>query len=172
MSHKLALEYLLTLSSSKPSSFSNSCLLGCSYSLQSSKKCLTVSGWPHIQSGVKDNPIECKCEFKFDLFNLSWVWRALGNLNPQLKCLNLGGFHYDGTTPNHTNKSMKKLKRPNSLFLEWEVSSVVLKTGKLGKLKCELLKIFKYYTTSGGVPCESWRPDDFRNVVLFGCSTF
>ena len=45
---------------------------------------------------------------------------------------------------------MKKLKRPNSLFLQWEVSSVVLKTGKLGKLKRELLQIFKHYTPSRG----------------------
>ncbi len=84
--------YLLTLISSKPSSFSNNCTLACSYILQSSKKCLTVSGWPHKQAGVIDNPIEYKCEFRFDLFNLNWVCRELGNLNPELKCLNFGGF--------------------------------------------------------------------------------
>ena len=31
-----------------------------------------------------------------------------------------------------------------------EISSAVLKSGKLGKLKCKLLKIFKYYTISRG----------------------
>ena len=56
---------------------------------------------------------------------------------------------------------MKKLKRQNSLFLQWEVSSVVLKAGKLGKLKRELLKIFKYYT-----------PSKFKNVVLLGVALF
>ena len=40
------------------------------------------------------------------------------------------------------------------------------------KLKRELLKIFKYYTLSRGVPCESLRPKDSENVVLFVSSRF
>ena len=40
------------------------------------------------------------------------------------------------------------------------------------KLKHELLKIFKYYTLSRGVLCESLRPKDSENVVLFGSSSF
>ena len=40
------------------------------------------------------------------------------------------------------------------------------------KLKRELLKIFKYYTLSRGVPCESSRPKDSENVVLFGRTSF
>ena len=40
------------------------------------------------------------------------------------------------------------------------------------KLKRELLKIFKYYTLSRGVPSESLRPKDSENVVLFGSSSF
>ena len=39
-------------------------------------------------------------------------------------------------------------------------------------LKRELLKIFKYYTLSRGVPCESLRPKDSENVVLFGRASF
>ena len=39
-------------------------------------------------------------------------------------------------------------------------------------LKRELLKIFTYYTLSRGVPCESLRPKDSENVVLFGSSSF
>ena len=34
------------------------------------------------------------------------------------------------------------------------------------KLKRELLKIFKYYTLSRGVPWESLRPKDSENVCL------
>ena len=40
------------------------------------------------------------------------------------------------------------------------------------KLKRELLKIFKYYTLSRGVPWESLRPKDSENVVLFVSSRF
>ena len=39
------------------------------------------------------------------------------------------------------------------------------------KLQRELLKIFKYYTLSRGVPSESLRPKDSENVVLFGSSS-
>ena len=39
-------------------------------------------------------------------------------------------------------------------------------------LKRELLKIFTYYTLSRGVPCESLRPKDSENVVLFVSSRF
>ena len=67
---------------------------------------------------------------------------------------------------------MKKLKRANSLFLQCEISSAVLKHGLLMKLIRELLKIFKYYTLSGGLLCESLRPKDSENVVLFGSSSF
>ena len=56
---------------------------------------------------------------------------------------------------------MKKLKRQNSLFLQWDVSSVLLKTGKLGKLKRELLKIFKYYTFFMG--WSYWLPKSGQN---------
>ena len=67
---------------------------------------------------------------------------------------------------------MKRLKRPNSLFLQGEVSSAVLKPGKLGKLKRELLKIFKYYAISRVAPSERAGPQLSENVVLFGCTTF
>ena len=40
------------------------------------------------------------------------------------------------------------------------------------KLKRELLKIFKCYTLSRGVPWESLRPKDSENVVLFVSSRF
>ena len=39
-------------------------------------------------------------------------------------------------------------------------------------LKRKLLKIFTYYTPSGGVPSESLRPKDSETVVLFGSSSF
>ena len=69
-------------------------------------------------------------------------------------------------------KSMKEVKRPNSLFLQLENSSAVLKHEQLGKLKRELLKIFKYYTISGVPPCERARPQLSKNVVLFGRTSF
>ena len=72
MSHKLVLEYLLTLNSSRPSSLVNNCTLACSYNLQSIKKCLTdSSGWPHLQAGVMESPIGCKWQLRYDLFNKS-----------------------------------------------------------------------------------------------------
>ena len=40
------------------------------------------------------------------------------------------------------------------------------------KLKREFLKIFKYYTLSRGVPCESLRPKDSENVVFLGLAVF
>ena len=93
MSHKLVLVYLLTLNSSRPSSLVNNCSLACSYNLQSNKKCLTDSrGWPHLQAGVLDNPIGCKWQFRYDLFNLKWACHCEFNLQPQLKCLNFGGL--------------------------------------------------------------------------------
>ena len=67
---------------------------------------------------------------------------------------------------------MKRLKRPNSLFLQGEVRSAMLKPGKLGKLKRELRKIFKYYTISRVPPLESSGPELSENVVLFGSTTF
>ena len=51
---------------------------------------------------------------------------------------------------------MKKLKQPNSLFLQG-------KSGKLGKLKRKLLKIFKYYTISRVAPCERAHPQLSEN---------
>ena len=47
--HKLCLEYLLGLFSSRPSSFWKSCPLAWSYRLQSNKKCCTDSRLPHWQ---------------------------------------------------------------------------------------------------------------------------
>ena len=73
---------------------------------------------------------------------------------------------------NHAKNSMKMLKRANSLFLLCEISSAVQKHVKLFELKRELLKIVKYYALSRGVPCESLRPKDSENVVLFGSSSF
>ena len=49
-------------------------------------------------------------------------------------------------------KLMKTLKRPNSLFLQCEINSVVLKQGKTRKTeetKRKLLKFFKCHTLSG-----------------------
>ena len=44
---------------------------------------------------------------------------------------------------------MKRLRRPNSLFLQGKSAPRCIKPGKLGKLKRKLLKIFKYYTYPG-----------------------
>ena len=41
------------------------------------------------------------------------------------------------------------------------------KRGKQGKLKRELLKILNWYDPSRVGPCESWRPEDSENVVVF-----
>ena len=73
---------------------------------------------------------------------------------------------------NHAKKSMKRLKRPNSLFLQGEVSSAVLKTWKTGETKTWITQNFKYYTVSRVPPLKSWRPELSENVVVFGCKTF
>ena len=57
-------------------------------------------------------------------------------------------------------KSCKKISEETAQTAKFtvfarEISSAVLKRGKLGKLKRELLKIFKYYTISRGSPLES-----------------
>ena len=44
---------------------------------------------------------------------------------------------------NPTKKSMKKFKRANSLFLQWEVSSSVLKTWKTRKTKTRITQNFQ-----------------------------
>ena len=67
---------------------------------------------------------------------------------------------------------MKRLKRPNSLFLQGEVSSAVLKHGKLGKLKHILLKILKYYTISRVAPCERARPQLSKMWYFLGVRLF
>ena len=61
-----------------------------SQSLQSSKKCFTVSiGWPHLQAGVIESPMGCKWQLRNDLLCLSCVCRV-----PQLKCLNLEVYKF------------------------------------------------------------------------------
>ena len=49
----------------------------------------------------------------------------------------------------------------------WLTGALSQKRGKQGKLKRELLKILNWYDLSRVGPCESWRPDDSKNVVLF-----
>ena len=77
--------------------------------------------------------------------------------------------------PNNV-KSCKKIdeKAQTAKFTVFarEISSAVLKPGKLEKLKRKLLKIFKYYTISRVPPCESSLPEVSENVVLLGCTTF
>ena len=41
------------------------------------------------------------------------------------------------------------------------------KTPKLEKLKRNLLQFLKRYDLYRVVPCESWRPEDSKNVVVF-----
>ena len=45
--------------------------------------------------------------------------------------------------------------------------SSLLKRRKQGRLKRILLKILNRYDPSRVGPCESWRPEDSKNVVLF-----
>ena len=66
---------------------------------------------------------------------------------------------------------MKKLKRQNSLFLQCKISSVV-QHGKLGKLKCELLKIFKYYTLSRGYHVKADYPRIPKMWYFLGLAVF
>ena len=86
ISTRLEVEYLLNFNSSRPSNFANSWILGCSYSLQWIKKCLTDSSgaWPHLQAGFGAKPIWCKWVFKFDLFNLKWACHCEYSLWPTL----------------------------------------------------------------------------------------
>ena len=73
-------------------------------------------------------------------------------------------------------KSMKTLKRQNSLFFPlWnQLRGAKNKENNeiFANLKRELLKIFTYFSLSRGVPCESLRPKDSKNVVLLGSSSF
>ena len=64
-------------------------------------------------------------------------------------------------------KSIKKLKRPNSLFLQWEVSSSVLKTWKTRETKTRITQNFQIlYHIQGGTIWKS-RSSAFRK-----CGTF
>ena len=62
---------------------------------------------------------------------------------------------------NHTKNSTKKLKRPNSLFLQREVSSAVLKHGILGKLKRKMGGTMRKSTSSAFQKCGTFCVYDF-----------
>ena len=66
---------------------------------------------------------------------------------------------------------MEGSKLSDSVFLQWDIRSSVLKTPKktqkLEKLKRKLLKILKRYDLSRVVPCERARPGHSKNVVVF-----
>ena len=67
---------------------------------------------------------------------------------------------------------MKMLKRANSLFLQCEISSAVLKTWITNETKTRITQNFQILYPIQGVPCESLRPKDSENVVLFGRASF
>ena len=68
---------------------------------------------------------------------------------------------------NPTKKSMKKFKRQNSLFLQWEVSSSVLKTWKTMKTKTRITQNFQILYHIQGTTMWKSKSRAFRK-----CGTF
>ena len=103
MSHKLVLEYLLTLNSSRPSSLVNNCTLACSYNLQSIKKCLTDSRMfdtiHHCPPPTMVTMMRLWIAALFTIvqqFTLEWVWKFFFKIEARLNdlphCAHLFGF--------------------------------------------------------------------------------
>ena len=85
------------------------------------------------------------------------------------------GIYLSQTMWNHAKKSMKKLKRPTSVILQWNVGSSVLKTPKNTKTretKTQITQTLKRYDLSRVVPCERARPEHSEIVVVFEVSMF
>ena len=68
---------------------------------------------------------------------------------------------------NHAKNLMKKLKRPNSLILQWEVSSSVLKTWKTRETKMRITQNFPILYPIQGTTMRKLRSWAFRK-----CGTF
>ena len=76
---------------------------------------------------------------------------------------------------NHAKKSMEGFKLSDSVFLQWDVRSSVLKTPKNTKTretKTQITQTLKRYDLSRVVPCERARPEHSENVVVFEVSMF
>ena len=72
----------------------------------------------------------------------------------------------------HTKKSMKRLKRPNSLFLRGEVSSAVLKTWKTRKTKTWITQIFQILYAIQGTTMLKLTSWGFRKCCTFWVHNF
>ncbi len=68
---------------------------------------------------------------------------------------------------NHTKNSMEKLKRPNSLFLQGEVSSAVLKTWKTRETKTRITQNFQILYRIQGTTIEKLTSWGFRKCGSF-----
>ena len=68
---------------------------------------------------------------------------------------------------NNAKKSMKRLKRPNSLFLQGEVSSAVLKTWKTRETKTRITQNFQILNHIQGTTIEKLTSWGFRKCGSF-----
>ena len=73
---------------------------------------------------------------------------------------------------NHTKKSTKKLKRPNSRFLQGKVSSAVLKTWKTRETKTRITQNFQILYHIQGATIEKLTSWGFRKCGSFGPGEF
>ena len=73
---------------------------------------------------------------------------------------------------NHAKKSMKRLKRPNSLFLQGEVSSAVLKTWKTRETKTRITQNFQILNHIQGTTIGKLTSWGFRKCGSFGPGEF
>ena len=73
---------------------------------------------------------------------------------------------------NNAKKSMKMLKRPNSLFLQGEVSSAVLKTWKTRETKTRITQNFQILNHIQGTTIGKLASWGFRKCGSFGSGEF
>ena len=111
---------------------------------------------------------------EYDSFSVEpiiWVRRGHESESGQMLFKKVKLSYFDAylwqTMWNHAKKSMEQSKHSDSAFLQWDCAENAKKTQKLEKPKCKLFKILKRYDLSRVVPCETWRPEVSKNVVVF-----
>ena len=98
-----------------------------------------------------------------------WVWQVRESGQMVLKKVKWTYFdaYLCQTMWNDAKKSMKRLKRPNSLFLQGEVSSAVLKTWKTRETKTRITQNFQILYHIQGTTIEKLTSWGFRKCGSF-----
>ena len=101
----------------------------------------------------------------------NWVSQGGESESGQMALKKVKWAYFDAylcqTMWNHAKKSMKEVKRPNSLFLQGEVSSAVLKTWKTGETKTWITQNFQILYHIQGTTIEKLTSWGFRKCGSF-----